>query len=342
MKNKTDQDKDMKKFRQLFSQVLELIPTHHQPPKTIKAIASELKGVSLQEAETSTSMVLVLLDLFGVLKSHDGAFQTLEQIPTYFLQSLNWYFKHNAHLLQNWTRSGVSTDVSANSLFEMAPHFLKAMELRRLRISKEDDCEATPSRIQQVVFTLIKGQIEKKDFYLHEWDRRAGQYQLIGGRVEPGESLITAARREVVEELDIEGKQDLEYERDFSLKLLLETDRAIQWMGISPTYGALTQYYFWVCSAQFNISELKLKDNNRWLSIDEMLAGETRTGKKVGDAHVYRLMDAQIKGGLRNVPISINIRNTRNYLEYIEVKPGIWGIEFDIKKMLTDIFGSKR
>ena len=106
------------------------------------------------------------------------------------------------------------------------------------------------------MFVLVKGNIGKKDYYLHEWDRRAEQFQLIGGRVEPGESLVAAARRELIEELDIEREQRLEYERDFNLDLLIESDRPLQWTDISPTYGALTKYSFWACSARFKVKEL--------------------------------------------------------------------------------------
>ena len=126
-----DQDTRLHTFRRLISQTIELIPTHRQPPKTAEAIAAELEGVSSQEAAAIAATVLATLDLLGVLTSHDGTFQSSHQIPTYFLRSLAWYFKHNTHLLENWTRTGVSTDVSFSSLFEAAPHFLKIMELKR-------------------------------------------------------------------------------------------------------------------------------------------------------------------------------------------------------------------
>lgn len=338
----TDQERNLITIQQLISQIIELIPTHLQPPKTVDAIVSEFKEESLLDAKAITTTVLAMLDLLGILTTYKGTFRTSNQVPTYFLRSLTWYLKHNVKIFENWTRTGgVNTAISINSLLEAPPHFLKIMELRRLGIAKEQQIQVLPSREQNVVFVLVKGRIGKRDYYLHEWDRRAEQFQLIGGRVEPGEILIAAARRELVEELDINRGQRLVYEQDFSIDLLNEPEHPIYWTGISPTYGALTKYAFWFCSSQFKVKKLILNENNLWISFDEMLNGKTKRGKKIGDPQVYKLIDAQIPGGLKSVPISINIKKSHNYLDYLDVKPRFFGVSFDIKKIFGDFFGSK-
>jgi 8-oxo-dGTP pyrophosphatase MutT (NUDIX family) len=197
--------------------------------------------------------------------------------------------------------------VRFESLLESAPHLLRLMEMRRVGIGTERTDEAEPLRRQPVIFVLIKTVLGTDSHFLVEWDCAAGQYQLIGGRIDHDEDPLTAAGREFMEELDVDGAAPkLSYPRDFEFELLTPRDRPIRWSGISNTYGVWTEYVVWACHARLHVPTLALGQRNRWIGIDELLSGQTRTGEPTGDPELHRRIDASLAGGLRELPASIH------------------------------------
>lgn len=217
----------------------------------------------------------------------------------------------------------------------MAPHFLKLMEERRLEISRGNKIEHGYSRLQPVAILLVKGEAKGKPYFLHKWDDIAKQFQLIGGKQRPKEPNIETAMREMVEEVS----RDLRYGRDYELTLL--NDKPIQIYEVSRSYGALTLYQFSLYRVQIKIKRLCLSESDKWISIEEMQKGFTKTGRLIRDAKVFRLFDSAIPNGLEKLPATIKLSNN-DYLDYVEMKPGFWGFNIDIKRIIQNWLNRKR
>jgi 8-oxo-dGTP pyrophosphatase MutT (NUDIX family) len=312
-----DRNRSLVRYREMLAYVLQAISAH---PKAIRDIAAGLRArypdlPSNARADAIVRSALAMLDTFGVVVVTDAGTCHCHdnRISLYFLRSLAWYFDNQEPLLENWTRPGVSGVISIESLLDSAPYFLRLMETKRVAVASERAAQAEPIRTQSVAFVLVKTVRGTDSYFLFEWDRRAEQYQLIGGRVEHSEDPLHAARRELMEELDVKGDRKLEHRRDFELELLTPRDRPIRWSGISHTYGVWTEYTVWVCRAQLNVAALRLGDQNRWLSVEEMFSGRTRSGERTGDPALHREIDASLPGGLGDVAVSVDVGAIPNF-----------------------------
>jgi 8-oxo-dGTP pyrophosphatase MutT (NUDIX family) len=299
------------RYREMVACVLKTISNR---PRGMREMGDELRRsypdeLSTVEAHAVVRSAVALLEMLGVVVVTDaGTCRCLdERVSLYFLRSLAWYFDNQEPLISNWTRRGARGSVPFESLLDSAPHLLRLMEMRRVGIGTEKTGQAEPLRRQPVIFVLIKTVLGADSFFLVEWDCAAGQYQLIGGRIDHNEDPLTAAKREFMEELDVDtAAPKLSYPRDFKFELLTPRDRPIRWSGISNTYGVWTEYVVWACHARLHVPRLALGNRNRWIAIDELLDGETRTGEPTGDPELHRRIDASLPGGLRELPVSID------------------------------------
>jgi 8-oxo-dGTP pyrophosphatase MutT (NUDIX family) len=293
-----DGNRSVVRYREMLAHVLRTISAH---PKGIREIAAGLRARypdlrSTAGAEAIVRSALAMLDTFGVVVVTDGGTCRChdERVSLYFLRSLAWYLANQEPLLENWTRAGVGGAISIESLLDSAPYFLRLMETKRVNIAREKADDAEPLRLQALTFAIVKAVRGEDSYYLFEWDRRAEQYQLIGGRVEHSEEPLAAARREFMEELDVKDRQKLAYGPDFELELLTPRDAPIRWPGFSHTYGVWTEYTVWVCWAKLKVARLRLGDQNRWLSTDEVFSGMTHSGQRTGDPGLHREIDASL------------------------------------------------
>ena len=300
--------------------------------KIASNVASELE-IEYLSACNFTKAVIAFMDLFGVVLWHDdGLCQIGGQVQNYFINSLNWYFENNQHLMSNWESIGTSDEIKINNLLESSPYFLQIMEKRRLWIQKRTNLKLTPSRNQVVSVVMVKGLLNGKSYFLHQWDKDSKQFQIIGGKQRINEDHFETAKRELMEEL---CNLNLMYDRDYTLELLNQNNLPLKNIEISRTYGALTAYKFWIYAVKFRLKNLQLPDMDRWISLDEMRQGKTYNGKKVIDTSFYRYRN--LPRGLEYVPLSINLKETKKYMDFINVKPRIWFFEFDLKKLILNI-----
>jgi len=179
---------------QFIGQILALLPDNRQLPRTIPEIAEMLMkdapGLGQSEAVMAVSTAIGMLELFGMLSEYEGRFRAKEQVPAYFVKSLTWYAEQGQTVLSNWHSKGVAEAIPASEMLDHAPHVLKLMELRRLRLAQSLNLKATPTRTVNVSFVLIKAVRGGDVLYLHQYDSRTRRYQLIGGRIEPGETPL--------------------------------------------------------------------------------------------------------------------------------------------------------
>ncbi len=282
--------------KHLFS-ALELIPSHRDPPKTEQTLIAELAAkLSLPAAECTgiISAAIGILDTMGMMRSDADGLRLNGQLPQYFVRSLGWFAKHGLPALDGWRQdvAPLSKVLPRGDYFDHAAHVLAAIEARRIRLAIKHGLNAEASRDQSAVVVMIGDGDAQQPRYLHQFDTRADQYQLIGGRIEIGETILMAAKREVVEELGPAAENVLVPDRDFSLKLMYDGKPALVTVETSHTYGALTRYTFYGCTAEWRVP-IRLGPKDRWIPLDEALTGRTHDGVRVGNIRLLeRLADA--------------------------------------------------
>ncbi|BCX03915.1 MAG: hypothetical protein KatS3mg053_1853 [Candidatus Roseilinea sp.] len=305
------------RFRRRVRQALAAIPSHREPARSAAEIVRRLCETcdaagrpAPEEAEAAVRCALAVLDWFGALETSDEGHRTAGQVATYFLHSLAWYVEHGIPLVDGWQTRGVRGEAGA-PILDRAPDFLDAMERRRLAVAGRLGLEAPASRRQEAVLILVKGVLDGEVYYLHQLDADARRYQLIGGRVEPGEAPLAAALRELREELGIAAGRA-------ALRPLIEPPACIMLTALSPTYGALTDYAFSVFGAALDAREIVLHLNDRWLSVAEMLDMGTPAGRPANDVRLMRELDRRLPGGLRGAPIPlVEIRALPGYRDHL-------------------------
>jgi len=286
--------------------ILHSIPTHGEHPRSVSWIASRAaenaSGQSQQEVELATSVLLLVLRTFDVIADDDGLYHCKGEMPTYFIRSLAWYLANDRQFVNNWERRGVGDDIAISELLDAAPYLLKIMEDKRLRLAGRN---LEPARVRRVVSVLLKTVVDGRSHFLFGWDQGAAQYQLIGTRMGADEARDAAAHGLIEGMVDDRGSQ-LERGRHFDV-IRLEWDRPLpmEWIAVSRTVGALTRYEMWFYGARVTVGQLTLGEAYQWLTIDEMLAGRTRSGRRTGDPSLYKAMNAGLAGGLEGVPVSI-------------------------------------
>lgn len=331
---------DNDSFLRQITVALECFPSHRESSLTIESyskLVSSRLSISFEEAKTICQTIVIFLKLFGVMHRHDdNSFNLSEQIPEYFRHSILWYLQNDQTILGNWSRSGAARNVDPANILDGAAYFLKALEQRRVEVSERQSLESGHSRIQSTTILLIRADIHDEPHFLHQWDVRAEQFQLIGGRKRDKESELDTAKRELSEEI---ANHQLLYGRDYELTLLNE--QPVEYADISRTYGALTLYKLWIYSVSFKIDQIKLSDIDRWISLSEMRNGATGKGRLIANPDRVPLIDSSFVGGFTSVPSSIDVIKVVDYLKYIEFKPGFLGLSLDLKGVLLRMLGRK-
>jgi len=306
-------------WREAILCALNTVPSHREAPKTIGEIAGSLTCGNSSERLGLAGATVTFLDLFGVLAWEGERCGFKHQIPDYFRHSLAWYLSHGKPLLSNWDRPGTSKTITIDNLLDSAPYFLKALEQRRSDISQHEGLDMGFSRLQPVGVVAIKATIGAAAFFLHQWDKRAEQHQLIGGRQRPDEDQREAAARELREELEA---PDLVLGRDYDLKILTST--AIKFAEVSRTYGAITQYDLWVYSAVFRSPLPPRPSDVTWISAAEMRAGTTLSGGRI--SKLSRLLDGNPKL-LEAIEDSIDNLDELELTSRLNIKPSAQPVE---------------
>jgi 8-oxo-dGTP pyrophosphatase MutT (NUDIX family) len=277
----------------MVAEIIERIPRSDDDALPICQLCPEAK-------QGDHSCVNCVLGILALLKVVD-AVQVLEggglprvkassQTAHYFLRSLAQFVKRGITLTTNWEREGLSSNVSPVQVITSGPQLLYVME----QIRTEVRGDTTPIREVAVSQAIIKARIwgKGKEVYLVQYDEKAHQYQLIGGRQRRGESdPLTVMTREIAEELH---ENDLQYPQDYEL-VPLASD--LNFRVLSPTFGAFSSYHFTVYRAIFKQRQLALGQADRWVTLDELLAGQTNDGQRI-HAGVAREVHKQLPGGL--------------------------------------------
>lgn len=273
---------------------LRCIPQSNQDAEHIQQLSQGLDPNFLSGYATMLQTIGVIqLDEYGYIKA-------TSQTAKYMLESMASYVEANVSFVQDWQTRGVNRDETNNPLQNGAT-LLHALDYQRSHLLTD----AKPSRTEKVAQVLIKRnnpQTEKAELLL-QFDANADQYQFIGGRYRasdghPFNTLI----REIEEEL----VDDLHHARDYEVKLMAENLATP--MILSPTFGALTEYYFWFYHMVGLKQPLQLAPDDLWVPVEQILAGYVLQpdGSRCffKDGSLYHAIDAAILGGLEGLPTS--------------------------------------
>jgi hypothetical protein len=279
--------------KQHLAQFLLAIPQSNQDPQRLAELAQAfpLAPISLLEGAA------LLLHTLGVV-DYDAVTQTIRarsQTAKYALNSMAAYVESDIRIVEDWKTRGVE-----QGFLENGASFLHALEQRRLQVMPQP----TPSRRERVAQVLIKRenpQTGDPELYF-QYDANAKEYQLIGGRWSPrdGDDLRQTMIREIEEEL---AGNPLRYGEQYQLTLIA-ADLTLP-ATLSPTFGALTEYHFYIYHLVDLTQELQMQPGDRWVPITQVQGGavidEEGCEFPFGRTDIYKAIDALLPNGLAHL-----------------------------------------
>ncbi len=248
---------------------LRAIPqSRHEPLPPRELPHGELVGLGLP----------ILLETWGAVELTDAGIRAASQPAYYFLHSLAAWLEAPGHVIEDWSeahgaRPGEGLQHGASLVF-----LLEQERLRRYP-------DAPAIRFTNVAETLI---VKPGDpsMFLVQWDERAGQYQVIGGRQKEDRGWREPIERTAIRELEEELCYQVSYEAgDFRLDYLADFEGGKR---LSPSFGALTAYHFTFFHTR-DLPPIDLCPLNRWVTRAELLAGRTDDGRPVRGNHIEPL-----------------------------------------------------
>ncbi len=238
----------------------------------------------------------ILLETWGAVALTAAGIRAVSQPAYYFLHSLAAWLEAPGHVIEDWSEAhGARPDEGLKHGTSLV--FLLEQE----RVSRYPD--ASPIRFTAVAEVLVVTWDHPPRF-LVQWDARAGQYQIIGGRRKEDRDWIEPIEQTAIRELEEELCDQVRFERgDFQLDFLAAFQGARR---LSPSFGALTAYHFTFFHAR-DLPPLDLCPLNRWVTRAELVAGRTHDGKPVRGGHI-RPLEARLGHTIDELPSSF--RNT--------------------------------
>ena len=276
---------------------LRRIPQSNQSAVSLKQLAQD------DNVHLLRGYVLMLQTLGAVRLNEHDCVQASSQTAKYFLESLASFVESGEQLIGAWETRGVYRD-SASGPLQNAATFLHELEKRRISLLDEPP----PSRDEEVAQVLIKrtnpetGQAE----FLLQYDDNAGQFQLIGGRRKLTDVSLEAT---IIREIEEELEDDLRFQQHYELVAVAKN--LTPEPSLSPTFGALSRYHFWIFHMCGLTQPLQLQPNDQWVPIDDVLQGRVikKNGEMIESANdaIYKLIDETIEGGLAGLEDSFSI-----------------------------------
>jgi 8-oxo-dGTP pyrophosphatase MutT (NUDIX family) len=271
---------------------LRRIPRSNEAAQPLTALSNGMSSDMLR------GYVAMLCTIGIVQTDDDNNLRASSQTAKYMLESLAEYVEAGLPLVDDWHTRGVNRD-EGNPL-QNAATLLHILDERRIAAQQDP----RPSRQEEVAQVLIKRTNPETGLpeLLFQYDNNAGQYQLIGGRRKDHESIFETLVREINEEL----ADSPQHKTDYQLRLIAEQIKPPA--VLSPTFGALTEYSFWIYHMTDIQAPLTLDDDDIWVPIAHIRAGYVLNplGEKVlfNVTDIYEAIDRAIDGGLTELPDS--------------------------------------
>ncbi len=240
----------------------------------------------------------VMLAAWGAVELSDAGIRAASQPAYYFLHSLAAWLEAPGHVIEDWS------EVQGARIQEGLRHGSSLVYLlERERLRRFPD--APPIRFTAVAEILIVRPGDPPAF-LVQWDERAGQYQVIGGRQKEDRGWKEPIQQTAIRELEEELCFQVSHEAgDFALDFLAEFQGGKR---LSPSFGALTAYHFTFFQAR-NLPPIRLCPLDRWVTRAELMAGRTSDGQPVRGNHIAPL---EAKMGRRIDELPSSFKGTKD------------------------------
>ncbi len=215
-----------------------------------------------------------LLQLLHLVRPISGGVMLDGETERMFVRSIAAHLADNVPMALDW-HARLDQAVAAHGT-----QLLADVELVR----KGSVTHPTPIREIVAVNAIFKAPFGGEDCLLMQYDDRARQFQLIGGKREP-EDIDAAATllREIREELEM---PDLRTPADLTLVPIGERFEQIT---LSPSYGVVTSYHI----SFFHVTDMHFRPHTdaltRWIGIEHIRHGVLPDGRKVSDLAIQSL-----------------------------------------------------
>lgn len=255
--------------RSLLARWLRAIPQSRYEPRPLQ---------SLPGGEDFGRGLAAMLETWGAVVLSPQGIRAASQPAWYFLHSLAAWAEADGHVIEDWSeergaRSGEGLQHGTSLVF-----LLEQERLRRFP-------DAPAIRRTDVAEALVVRPGDPPQF-LVQWDARAGQYQVLGGRRKDDIDWQEPIQQTAIRELEEELHQQISYAAgDFTLAFLADFAGNKR---ISPSFGALTLYHFTFFQA-LGLPPIQLGPDDRWVTRAELLAGQTSDGLPVRGSHILPL-----------------------------------------------------
>jgi hypothetical protein len=282
--------------------VIEAIPSSTGEPVTLAGLCSATGAVGELPIDSIRSILVVLgvydaVEIICSLEDREVGVRARSERAWYFLKSLAQFIRKGLTLGINW-----DVEVSEGRAAFVGSSISGSELVRAMEQWRTEGCgDRTPLRRVSVSQAIIKAKIQGKrePRYLMQYDVLAGQYQFIGGRRKESDSEARCAMiRELEEELH---ENRFSCPKDYKLE---ELASRVEQTAISPTFGVLTVYDFAIFHAVFRCQQLRLGPDDKWITLSELKAGRTRSGRRV-QSNLVSELEALPPNGLEGVPLSL-------------------------------------
>jgi 8-oxo-dGTP pyrophosphatase MutT (NUDIX family) len=238
--------------------------------------------------ELFVEAALTWLALFGALIEDEDGLRVRDPAGRWLALSLAGLAGLEQPVIGKWDRRTHAAQVDGQPDAAM---WLRWFEQRRILASEAAGHTPEPLRMQGAAMLLIRHPDDPR-LLLCQFDRPAGQWQLIGGKIEPDESPAQAALRELNEELGISQARPYAPGIDVAFLPAHPDDGPFTLDEPSLTYGVLTRYTLYVFHTRLT-QQPELGSEDRWLPIDALLRGETADGERTGNPRLMNWLREQ-------------------------------------------------
>jgi hypothetical protein len=256
---------------------------------------SQLEDYLQDFPKDKVNIVFEFLKLFGVFQSESFKFTSKESQN--FLKVLKLYIEQDLSLISHWELVGAKYNARSHDLFNNGLQFTYELEKRRLNLLRSKQELDT----QDITLLVVKAKIENNDDpkYLFQYSTRGHKFQLIGGY-----------KKDV--DTSIEDSIDRLIHKELSKNLIKKYSANKIHEQSSYRVSNRTSLY-----TKFNVSIyqviledvdiLKLTDNDRWFSIDDMKKEYTDDGKLIMSPlnDITGVNDEKILTILEALPLSL-------------------------------------
>ena len=279
-----------------ISRVLNKITASY--PKSIMVSDLLFSGIDKQEL----LIILRFIDLFNTIKFEPKELK-LESVITVksvyaniFLKSLSLYIKNDYKMIRSWETNSTLKHLDPCLYLNQGINLTYSLEHQRFMHYHD----STPTRTVKASIAIIKIKPtgKKEEYYLVQYDTDSQTYKFLGGKKipedkNPQDTLI----RELEEKLP---SSMLVPDRDYKIFPVIYD---LETVYLSNSNAAVSQFKFDVFEIVLK-KDLKLTPSERWVTLEEILDGETKDGVTIGNKQFDNLLNKSIKGGLKSLRTS--------------------------------------